>query len=469
MERSILPVILSGGSGSRLWPISRRSRPKQFLPLAGERTMLRETLDRLAPLGPRTLILCAEDTRFQVAEHVQASGLAAEILLEPVARNTALPCAVAALRALNDTPDAILLIAPADHYIPDAAAFRAAAGRAADLAAQGHIVTFGVTPAGPETGYGYIRRGDPLGDRGARVAAFREKPDLQTARAYVADGAHYWNAGIFAAPAALLLDELQAHAPEVVAAARGALDGAIRDLDFLRLAADPLVACPDLSIDYAVMERTRKAAMVPAEFTWSDLGSWGAMWDISRDGAEGNATRGNVALLDTSGSYVHSEGPLVAVKGVCDLVVVATPDAVLVTDRHAPGAAGDVVRHLKATGHPEATEHRRVLRPWGSYESLATGPRFQVKRITVRPDGVLSLQSHLHRAEHWVVVSGTAEVTIGDTVRTLSENQSVYVPLGATHRLANRGKVDLVLIEVQSGAYLGEDDIVRYDDIYARD
>ncbi|MHA3978072.1 mannose-1-phosphate guanylyltransferase/mannose-6-phosphate isomerase [Halovulum sp. GXIMD14794] len=468
MDQRILPVVLSGGSGSRLWPISRRARPKQFLPLAGERTMLRETLDRLAPLGEDMLILCAEASRFQVAEHVQQAGHPAQIVLEPLARNTALPCAVAALMAERDAPGAVLLISPADHYIPDAAAFRAAAQHAATLAAQGHIVTFGVTPTGPETGYGYIRRGASLGARGAKVDAFREKPDLATAEAYVADGQHFWNAGIFAAPAALLLDEMRAHAPEVLAAAEAALSGAARDLDFLRLASDPLVACPDLSIDYAVMERTATAAVVPAEFTWSDLGSWNAMWEIARQGPDGNATRGNVEVLDSRNSYVHSDGPLVAVKGVEDLVVVATPDAVLVTGRGDPAAAGAVVKHLKSAGHEEATEHRRVLRPWGSYESLATGGRFQVKRITVTPGGVLSLQSHLHRAEHWVVVSGTAEVTVGDEVRMVPENESVYVPLGATHRLANRGKVEVVLIEVQTGAYLGEDDIVRYEDIYAR-
>ena len=467
MTIEILPVVLSGGSGSRLWPVSRRSYPKQFLALHGADTMLRETLARVGPLGSRALILCAEEQRFQVAEQAQGLDLPVEIYLEPLARNTALAAAVAALVAARSDPDTVVLLAPADHYIPDADAFRTAARQAAELAAQGHIVTFGIAPASPETGYGYIRRGDALGP-GATVAAFKEKPDPETAESFLAAGDYYWNAGIFAAPAGLLLSEMQTHAPQIAAAAEAALDGAARDLDFVRLARDPLEPCPDLSIDYALMEHTGHAAVLPSDFAWSDLGSWAAMWQIAEDGPDANATQGPVVLRDSRRSYVRSEGPVVAVSGVEDLVVVATDDAVLVTDRNRTEDVKPLLDRLKAEGRTEAVEHRRIHRPWGSYESLATGDRFQVKRIIVKPGGVLSLQSHLHRAEHWVVVSGTAEVTIGEEVTMLTENESIFVPLGAVHRLANRGKVPLILIEVQSGAYLGEDDIVRYEDVYSR-
>lgn len=468
MAQAILPVVLSGGSGSRLWPVSRDSHPKQFLDLQGRGTMLRATIDRLAPLGSEMLILCAEPQRFRVAEALREAERTARIVLEPVARNTALPAAVAALIAAARDPQTVLLIAPADHHIPDDAAFRAAATQAAELASADHIVTFGITPDSPETGYGYIRRGDRLSPHGSRVAAFSEKPDRARAEAFLSEGGYFWNAGIFAAPAGLLLAEIEAHAPEVVVAARAALARAVEDLDFLRLAAGPLADCPSISIDHAVMERTDRAAMLSASFAWSDLGSWNALWQIGADSAKGNALSGNVIVERSTGSYVRSEGPLVAVAGVSDLVVVATSDAVLVTDRRQSEAVKDLLMRLKKAGHPEATEHRRVHRPWGSYESLALGERFQVKRIVVRPGGILSLQSHMHRAEHWVVVSGTAQVTIGAETAMLTENQSVFVPLGARHRLANPGKVDLVLIEVQSGPYLGEDDITRYEDVYAR-
>ncbi|MEM9780145.1 MAG: mannose-1-phosphate guanylyltransferase/mannose-6-phosphate isomerase [Pseudomonadota bacterium] len=467
MVDAIVPVILSGGSGSRLWPVSRTAHPKQFLNLQGAHSMLHNTVDRVAPLGSRMMVLCAEAQRFLVAEALREADQPATIVLEPVSRNTALSATVAAYMVALDTPEAIVMLVPADHHVPDAEAFRRAAQEAADLAATGRIVTLGIAPTRPETGYGYIRRGQDL-SHGAEVAGFTEKPDEARAAEFLATGSYFWNAGIFLAPAQLLLEEVRKHAPGIAAAAQGCLEAAQPDLDFLRLGAEALEDCPSLSLDYAVMERTDRAAVLPVAFDWSDLGSWAAMWELeATDG--GNATYGDkVVLRDSDRTYVRSEGPLVAVSGVEDLVVVATSDAVLVTDRRKTEGVKALVEDLKTQGHEEATEHRRVHRPWGSYESLARGERFQVKRITVNPGGILSLQSHMHRAEHWVVVSGFAEVTLNEEVHRLAENESIYIPLGAKHRMANPGKVPLVLIEVQSGGYLGEDDIKRYEDAYRR-
>ncbi|WP_198671114.1 mannose-1-phosphate guanylyltransferase/mannose-6-phosphate isomerase [Oceanibium sediminis] len=464
----ILPVVLSGGSGSRLWPVSRPSHPKQFLKLHGEQTMLRTTLDRVAPLGDRLTVICAEAQRFLVAEQLRESGHAGRIVLEPLARNTAFPAALASLLAAEEVEDTVMLLIPADHHLPDARAFRDAARAAAGIASEGHIVTFGITPDSPHTGYGYIKRGAPLAGDAARVAAFREKPDKATAASFLAEGGHYWNAGIFAAPAALMIAEMERHAPAVMAAARAAHAGMEADLDFLRLPEQALLACPDLSIDYAVMEHTEFAAVLPVDFAWSDLGSWTSVWAVRDQDEAGNVTRGDVFLHDSESSYIHSEGPVVAVSGLRDVVVVATGDAVLVTDRHRTESVKELLGQLKAADRVEASEHKKIFRPWGSYEQLALGPRFQVKRIIVNPGGLLSLQSHRHRAEHWVVVAGEAEVTVDEDVRRLCENQSIYVPLGAKHRLHNPTPDPLVLIEVQSGDYLGEDDIIRYDDVYAR-
>ncbi|MEM9228202.1 MAG: mannose-1-phosphate guanylyltransferase/mannose-6-phosphate isomerase [Pseudomonadota bacterium] len=469
MVEGIVPVILSGGSGSRLWPVSRNAQPKQFLKLKGKNSMLHDTLERVSPLGERMMVLCAEEQRFLVAEALRQANQSATITLEPVSRNTALSATVGAYMVALDTPDAIIILCPADHHVPDPVAFRDACHTAAELAATGRIVTLGITPARPETGYGYIQRGAALGN-GAEVASFTEKPDLDTAITFLKDGGYYWNAGIFLAPAKLLLEEMGRHAPEIAEAAEACLTSAQPDLDFLRLAADPLEHCPALSFDYAVMERTDRAAVLPVDFLWSDLGTWNALWEMDQTGPDQNVAFGeNVLIHDTKRSYVRSEGPLVSVAGVQDLVVIATNDAVLVTDRKRTENVKQVVEDLKQQGHAEATEHRRVHRPWGSYESLVHGDRFQVKRITVNPGGILSLQSHMHRSEHWVVVSGFAEVTLGEDLHRLAENESIYIPLGAKHRMANPGKVPLVLIEVQSGGYLGEDDIKRYEDIYRRD
>lgn len=467
MQQKLVPVILSGGSGSRLWPVSRSGHPKQFLSLQGQNSMLHDTVLRVAPLGSEMLVLCAEAQRFLVAEGVRDAGRSATIVLEPLARNTGLAAAVAAELVVAESPEAILLLTPADHYLPDIVAFHKAARRAAKIAASGQIVIFGITPKGPETGYGYIRADSTTGEA-AKVQAFKEKPDLETAQQFLNAGGYYWNAGIVAVPAQTLLAEMQTHAPLITAAAKSAVAGATADLDFLRLLADPLTDCPALSIDHALLEHTDRATVLPVDFPWSDLGAWSALWQIEAKGPDNNAQVGNVVVADSHRNYVRSEGPLVAVSGVQDLVVVATADAVLVTDRRQAEQVGPLLQTLKTRGHAEATEHRKVHRPWGSYEQLALGERFQVKRITVHPGGTLSLQSHMHRAEHWVVVSGTAQVTLDGAEHILTENQSIYVPLGAKHRLANSGKVPLVLIEVQSGSYLGEDDITRFEDVYRR-
>lgn len=467
----IHPVILSGGSGSRLWPLSRESYPKQLLPLAGDRSMLQETALRVAESGrfaPLTVI-ANEDHRFVIAEQLRAAGVeAASIVLEPVARNTAPAVAVAALMALERDAEALILVMPADHVIQDVAGFHAAVAAGEPAARDGRLVLFGIAPDAPATGYGYIRAGVLLDDTARAVAAFVEKPDLATAEAYLQDGGYSWNSGIFLLPARVFLEELQQHEPAVHAAAAAAVEAAQRDLTFLRLDRTAFAASPSISVDHAVMERTERAAVVPSDFAWSDVGAWSALWQIGAQDAAGNVLIGDVAAQDTRGSYVRSEGPLVVTVGVEDLVVVASPDAVLVTRRDADQGVKGAVDLLKARNHPAATQNRRVYRPWGFYEGVHEGERFQVKRITVNPGHKLSLQKHFHRAEHWVVVNGSALVEVDGAERLLGENESIYIPLGAVHRLGNPGKVPLNLIEVQSGAYLGEDDIVRLEDAYAR-
>lgn len=467
----IHPVILSGGSGSRLWPLSRESLPKQFLALAGERTMLQETAARVmdeARFEPLTII-ANQDHRFIIAEQLRAIGCDnATIVLEPVARNTAPAVAVAAQLAVGKDPDALVLVMPADHVIADAGAFRDAVACGEAAARSGALVLFGVEPDTPATGYGYIRRGGPLSGPVHSVAGFVEKPDRATAEGYIASGDYVWNSGIFLLPARVYLDELAQYEPAALDAARAALEKAERDLTFLRLDRESFGQSPSISIDHAVMERTARAAVAPATFGWSDVGAWSALWELGQADADGNVLLGDVAAEGTRGSYVRSEGPLVVTVGIEDVVVVATSDAVLVAGRAADQGVKEAVERLKGRNHPAATQNRRVYRPWGWYEGVHEGERFQVKRITVRPGEKLSLQKHFHRAEHWVVVNGTAEVTVSGEQRLLGENQSVYIPLGAVHRLANPGKVPLNLIEVQSGPYLGEDDIVRFEDAYAR-
>ncbi|MCX7685453.1 MAG: mannose-1-phosphate guanylyltransferase/mannose-6-phosphate isomerase [Acetobacteraceae bacterium] len=467
----ILPVILSGGTGTRLWPLSREAYPKQFWPLVGPRTMLQETAGRAA--GPGFLppiVVCNEAHRFLVAEQLRSGGIeGATILLEPEGRNSAPAIAAAALLAHDRAPDTRLWIMAADAAIADIPALHAALRHAAAAAGEGLIATFGMTPTAPETGYGYIEAGEPLpGLAARRVARFVEKPDAATAARFLAEGRHLWNSGMFVATAATLLSELERHAPALLSAVRGAVAAATRDLTFVRLDAEAFRAAPSISIDYAVMEKTDHAAVVPASLGWSDLGSWASLYDASARDADGNALVGPVEALDCRGCYLRSEGILAAAIGLEDVCLVVTDDAVLAVHRSRAQDVKALVERLKRRGRIEATEHRRVYRPWGHYEGLILGDRFQVKKIQVRPGQKLSLQKHFHRAEHWVVVHGTALVRRDAEEILLRENESVYLPLGCVHRLENPGRIPLILIEVQAGSYLGEDDIVRFEDTYGR-
>jgi mannose-1-phosphate guanylyltransferase/mannose-1-phosphate guanylyltransferase/mannose-6-phosphate isomerase len=467
-------VILSGGSGSRLWPLSREGYPKQFWPLVGggAGTMLQETASRAAGPGfAPPVVVCNEAHRFLVAEQLREARVeGGRILLEPVARNSAPAIAAAALLQAQSDPDAVLWLLAADHAIADVPALHAALEGAVAAARAGRIVTFGMRPDKAETGYGYIETGAELPGlpRVHAVARFIEKPDAATAASLVAGGRHLWNSGMFVATAATLLDELRRYAPAVVEAAERALAAAERDLDFVRLGEAEFVAAPSISIDYAVMERTERAAVVPASIGWSDIGSWAALWEAADKDGAGNAASGPVELMDAEGCYVRSEGILTAVIGLRDAVVVTTDDAVLVAPRARAQDVKALVERMREAGRPEAKGHRRVYRPWGHYEGLILGERFQVKKIQVRPRQKLSLQKHFHRAEHWVVVNGTAIVERDNESILLRENESVYLPLGCVHRLENPGMIPLTLIEVQSGAYLGEDDIVRIEDTYGR-
>jgi mannose-1-phosphate guanylyltransferase/mannose-1-phosphate guanylyltransferase/mannose-6-phosphate isomerase len=471
MSSKIFPVILSGGSGSRLWPLSRESFPKQLLPLAGQRTMLQETALRVADpaLFHPVMVVANAEHRFVIAEQLREAGeRAATIVLEPMAKNTAPAVAAAALIAQDADPQALILVMPADHAVPDREGFLEAVRAGAPAAREGMLVLFGIQPDSPATGYGYIRAGEALEGQACKVEAFVEKPDQATAESYLADGRFSWNSGIFLLPAAAVIAELEAHEPGVIAAVRAALAAAKKDLDFIRLDPEAFAKSPSISIDYAVMEKTAKAAVVPSSFVWSDVGAWSALWKLGqRDGAD-NVAIGDTVACDTRGSYLRSEGPLIATVGVEDLIVVATADAVLVANKHKDQDVKKIVERLKASNHTTAVQNRRVYRPWGWYEGVDAGERFQVKRILVKPGEKLSLQKHFHRAEHWVVVNGTAEVHVDGEQKLLGENESVYIPLGSVHRLGNPGKVPLNLIEVQSGPYLGEDDIVRFEDIYAR-
>ncbi|MEP5764585.1 MAG: mannose-1-phosphate guanylyltransferase/mannose-6-phosphate isomerase [Halieaceae bacterium] len=464
------PVLLSGGVGSRLWPVSREAYPKQFLPLAGEESMLTDTLRRLDGLTDVCpMVICNDEHRFIVAEQLRAAGHSGgEIVLEPVGRNTAPAVAVAALQALATDAEAVLLVLPADHLIRKPAAFQAAVHASLAAAQAGQLVTFGVVPDSPETGYGYIRRGDELEDGLFAIGEFVEKPESSTAQTYLDSGEYYWNSGMFLLRAQTYIDELKSLAPDMLSACERSLAEAQADLDFVRLDAAAFQSCPADSIDYAVMEKTRRGAVIALDCGWSDVGSWSALWDAGEADAEGNVLQGDVLVDQASNNYLRSESRLLAVTGVENLVVVETSDAVLVADRNRVQDVKRLVTALKGASRDEARLHARVYRPWGSYESLINSERFQVKRIVVNPGEKLSLQKHHHRAEHWIVVSGTAEVTCEDKVFMLGEDESTYIPLGHKHRLVNPGRISLELIEVQSGSYLGEDDIVRYDDIYGR-
>ncbi|MDB5415195.1 MAG: mannose-phosphate guanylyltransferase/mannose-6-phosphate isomerase [Rubritepida sp.] len=468
----IVPVILSGGTGSRLWPLSRESHPKQFWPLLSDKTMVQETAFRAwGPGYAPPVVVVGEAHRFLVAEQMRDAGvLRSQIVLEPEGRNSAPAVATAALLVAETNADAVLWIMAADASITDVPALHAALGLAAAAARTGRIVTFGMRPDQPQTGFGYIEMGEALEEvPGVYVVQhFIEKPDLETAKRLSTDGRHVWNSGMFVATAATLLQELAQHAPLVLAAARAALATSRRDLDFIRLGEEAFRTAPSVSIDYAVMEHTRHAAVVPAVLGWSDVGSWDALWEASPKDASRNVLHGPVEALDSQGCFVRSEGMLTAVLGLKDVVLVVTDDAVLALPRDRAQDVKQVVERLRARGRKEATEHRRMYRPWGHYEGMIIGDRFQVKQIVVRPGGKLSLQKHHHRAEHWVVVKGTARVQRDEESILISENQSVYLPLGCTHRLENPGMIPLALIEVQVGSYLGEDDIVRLEDTYGR-
>jgi mannose-1-phosphate guanylyltransferase/mannose-6-phosphate isomerase len=471
----LTPVVLSGGAGTRLWPLSRELYPKQLLALTSEYTMLQETVRRLAGLSVTApIVVCNDAHRFIVAEQLRAIGAPAQaIVLEPVGRNTAPAIALAALSALaassgNAGGDALLLVLPADHVIRDLGAFHAAVQIAAEAARSGQLVTFGVVPHAPETGYGYIQRGAAL-PKGWRIARFVEKPERGKAQEFLASGGYYWNSGMFVFGARQYLGELRRLAPDIAAACEQAFASAQRDLDFTRVDAAAFAACRSESIDYAVLERTGNAVVVPLDAGWSDVGSWSSLHSACTPDADGNVIRGDVLAEETHDSYLHAESRLVAVVGLNDHVVVETKDAVLVAPRDRVQDVKALVARLKQAGRSEHMLHREVFRPWGSYDSLDSGERFQVKHLSVRPGGVLSLQLHHHRAEHWVVVSGTARITRGEDVFLLEENQSTYIPIGVRHRIENPGKVPLHIIEVQSGAYLGEDDIVRFEDQYGRE
>jgi mannose-1-phosphate guanylyltransferase/mannose-1-phosphate guanylyltransferase/mannose-6-phosphate isomerase len=452
--------------------LSRAALPKQLLPLAGEQTMLQGTLTRLRGMQTQApLLLCNGEHRFMIAEQMREIGVTpAAILLEPVARNTAPAIAIAALRAISDDPLALLLVLPSDHLIEPAAAFHAACAQAAAVAAQGYLVTFGIVSDQPATGYGYILRGAAIGEDGAAhgIARFVEKPDQGNAQRLIDAGGCYWNSGMFMFPAQLLLEEFARLEPALLDHARVALQAGQHDLDFIRLDTEAFARCTSISIDYAIMEKTAKAAVVPVDFDWSDVGSWEALWQETAKDDNGNVLRGDVFTDATTGCYVRAESRFVAALGIKDAVIVETPDAVLVASHAAAQDVKKVVAFLEQHRRKEHLCHRRVYRPWGWYEQIDAGDRFQVKRIMVKPGASLSLQKHFHRAEHWVVVTGTAQVVSGEQEIMLGENQSTYIPLGTVHRLANPGKIPLHIIEVQSGAYLGEDDIVRFDDRYGR-
>jgi mannose-1-phosphate guanylyltransferase / mannose-6-phosphate isomerase len=470
MTTKIVPVVLCGGAGARLWPASRESRPKQFIPLVGDRSSFQEALLRVSgsDLFAQPIVIANQEHRFLVAEQLAALNMSADILLEPARCDSGPAIAAAARFACDRDPGAVVLTLAADHLVERPGAFRAACEQALPAAAAGRIVVFGVTPSAPVTGYGYIRADRDIGPGHLHaVAEFVEKPDADTARRYVADG-YLWNSGNFMFSADALLADYAEFEPDSAALVAAAIDGMERDLGFCVLAREPFLGIAPKSIDYSVMERTRRASVVPVDCGWSDIGTWGAIWDASAKDGDGNARRGNVELLDSENCIAITDKPLLAVVGMKDVVVVVDDDAVMVANRGDAEGVKAAVGHLRERKYAQASAHARGYRPWGFYQSLDSGSRFQVKRIVVKPGGTLSLQKHYHRAEHWVVVRGAAEVTIGEEKKIISENESTYIPQGALHRLRNPGKIDLELIEVQTGSYLGEDDIERFEDIYGR-
>jgi mannose-1-phosphate guanylyltransferase/mannose-6-phosphate isomerase len=469
----IVPVILSGGSGTRLWPLSREHYPKQLLALAQDLTMLQETAMRLDGTEKQApaLVVCNEEHRFLVAEQLrQIDRMPQDILLEPFGRNTAPALTLAALAIAAREPDAVMLVMPADHVIRDQAAFHTVVQKGRDQALAGRLVTFGILPTQPETGYGYIRKGPMLATAGAyEVGSFVEKPDVATASSYLESGEYLWNSGIFMMTAARWLEEIRRFRPDIADACVATWHGGKRDMDFFRIGKEAFGRCPSESIDYAVMEKTDNAVVIPLDAGWSDIGSWSSLWEVSQRDADGNVQQGDVLALQTHNALLIAQHRFVAAVGLEDVIVVETADAVLVAHKDHAQEVKNVVAELKARSRSEHLTHRRVYRPWGHYEGIDLGERFQVKRITVNPGAALSLQMHHHRAEHWIVVKGTARVTRGDEVFFVSENESTFIPLGTQHRLENPGAIPLEIIEVQSGSYLGEDDIVRFEDRYNRD
>lgn len=468
----IIPVILAGGSGTRLWPLSRECHPKQLLPLVNDKTMLQNTLLRVQGLKGvgAPIVVCTEEHRFLVAEQVRAIGGTATIIIEPVGRDTAPAVAVAALEARRQDEDAVLLVLPADHVIGNEGNFAEAVARGATCAAQGHPVTFGIVPQSPHTGYGYIKKGEMLAGEDSPVFAvdcFVEKPSLEKARGYLAEG-YLWNSGMFLFPAAGFLATLKEFEPVMADCVARAFAARTHDLDFTRLDSVAFSASPSNSVDYAVMERVRDTVVVPLECAWSDVGSWEALWEIGEQDGKGNIFIGNVLAEDVSGSYIHAGDRLVAAIGLSNHIIVETKDALLVAAKDRTQEVKAIVKRLQMEKRDEVRLHKKVFRPWGSYECVDNGERFQVKRIVVNPGATLSLQRHFHRSEHWVVVKGTAHITNGDQAIILTENQSTYIPLGAKHRLENPGTIPLEIIEIQTGSYLGEDDIERFEDLYGR-
>ena len=462
---SIVPVIMAGGSGTRLWPLSRAAHPKQFLRLHGEDTMLQATVKRLSGLDIQSSItICNEEHRFFVAEQLREIDKLGSIILEPVGRNTAPAIALAALTVKDDP---LLLVLAADHVIQDEAAFNAAVMRAIPLAEAGKLVTFGIVPSEPDTGYGYIKRGNDLGE-GFTVDEFAEKPSLEVAQGYISSGEYYWNSGMFLFRASSYIEELNKFRPDILEQCKASVMDVKADLDFLRINKETFESCPAESIDYAVMEKTSQAVVVSMDAGWSDIGSWSSLWDISEKDGDGNSTHGDVILHNTHNSYVKTDERLVAAIGVNDLVIVSTKDALMVAHKDSVQDVKIITANLKARSRREWELNHEVFRPWGKYDSIDSGDRYQVKRITVKPGAKLSVQMHHHRSEHWVVVCGTARVTNGESTFLLAENESTYIQAGIVHALENPGKVDLELIEVQTGLYLGEDDIVRFEDIYGR-
>ena len=468
----LVPVLLSGGVGSRLWPVSRELFPKQFLALLNDQeSMLQQTMLRLDGLDttPKPLVVCNEDHRFLVAEQLRSLGQSAQIILEPAARNTAPAIALAALKALEQDKNPALLVLPADHDIQLTEQFHQAVEQGLPLALDGKLVTFGIVPDKPETGYGYIQQGGKIGEQAFSIDRFVEKPNLETAQQYVDSGEYLWNSGMFLLSAKTYLAELEQHNPQMLQLCQQALSKAQSDMDFVRVDETSFAAIEEDSIDYAVMEKTQQGVVIPLACGWSDVGAWSTLWEVSEKDADGNVCKGDAIVKQTQDSYIRSESRLVATLGLKDTIVVETADAVLVADKNQVQDIKQIVNALKTQARSETSSHSRVYRPWGSYESLVETDRFQVKRIVVNPGQTLSLQMHHHRAEHWVVVKGTAEITNGDDVRLYSEDQSTYIPLGHKHRLANPGVIPLEIIEIQTGSYLGEDDIVRFEDVYGRE